>query len=303
MAADVQVGAAAYVARSAAEQRVEGFTVGGVQSIGDCTEDACQCCGGVVAGHRGQRCDEVDVDGLVGLDDQSGLGQPLAPIAPHRGHVCCSVGVECLVGVRFGGASRGLVGEEPGMPGKLEHGQQPTRADRRDELAQGVIGVGQMVQGRRCPDEVDWRKPGYTVVQIRAHRHDPVAQTAVLGAASQPIEHLLGGVDRYRMGGGEAVEQSERSSPGAGPDIEKAVHGGVGKPFDVVPHGSKLVGDEFGVEVEQVGETGIVVVMMRWVDGRVGVRIPRVGAIASVAVVAHVLSVGASCSRGISCCA
>ena len=66
-----------------------------------------------------------------------------------------SVGGEQLVSARLRLAAGSVVGHETRKAGELDYGEQPAAADRGDQVAQRVIGAGEVVQRSRRTGQVD----------------------------------------------------------------------------------------------------------------------------------------------------
>ena len=82
---------------------------------------------------------------------------------------------------KSGTAETEIVGQEARERLHLSHDQEPAGAERGEHLGEDAIGIGHVVQGRRCPHQVNGVKGGPRRVEVRLDGADPASQAEERG--------------------------------------------------------------------------------------------------------------------------
>lgn len=155
-----------------------------------------------------------------------------------------------------------IVGQEAREALHLDDGQQAAGPQRGEHLAQGAVGVGHVVQGRRCPDQIHVAEVRPGLVQVRLDGTYPLCHALRLGLVPQPVQQRGRGVHGDRLGVREPLEQGEGAGTRAAAEVEQAAHGDVpggpggrGQPGG---HIGEMRVQDFRVEVQQLGHVRLV---------------------------------------------
>ena len=207
----------------------------------------------------GQRRRESDVEEPVGLDSEAGVCEGAAPVRSVVGHRLGEVGTDDVPDPVFQAV---VVGEERRLEQayvvNLDQDQRAARRERRPDVGEPGGRVGDVVERRRCPHEVEVREAVRPAgVEVGGPGAEPVGDAARRGPGRDVVQERVGDVDRRDVCRGQAFEQGQGPGAGAAPEVgdpQRPVgwDGGRGERDDV----GEVAGEDLGIEVEQLSGTG-----------------------------------------------
>ena len=135
---------------------------------------------------------------------------------------------------------------------------RPPGAEGVPHLGQHALGVGHVVQRQRGPGHVDPVDRGPARVQVGGQRPHPVPDPGCAGGGLQPGQHAGGGVDGQHLRGGEPAGQGDGAGAGARPEVDHPADSGARRSGHPGDDRVEVAVQHHAVEVEQLGEPGLV---------------------------------------------
>jgi hypothetical protein len=146
--------------------------------------------------------------------------------------------------------------------------------------ARTPVRIGQVVQRRRRPDQVDRVDVGPRLIQVRLDGADPVGRAENAGLAAEAVQHFRRQVEGDHLGRLEPLEQGEGAGAGSAAQVEDPARRQIGGQLaDPGGHLGQVGVHDLGVEVQELGQ------------GRVGLGGGVIGVVGVVGVALVVLVV------------
>jgi len=254
------------------DEPVEGGEVVSWECVGGCLAESFEDGEGVATDGVGGGAYDLDVEDQLVLQREAGGGQLRSPVGAAVRHVLGLALLEGSVAAFLEpgtGLGRGRR-QEAGEPGELDDGDQPAGGEDVADLAQRLLGVGQVVHRGGRPDEVGCAEVGPVGgVEIGVHGVDAVAQAGGVRLGPQLFEVCGGRVDSREVGSRELAEEGEGAGAGSGTEV----HDPHGWGADGQPGGDSgdVLGQHLGVQVQDLCLA--VVMGVRAVVGVLGVPV------------------------------
>ena len=161
-----------------------------------------------------------------------------------------------------GPADPQLLGQETQRLAELRHRDQTAGTGGGEHVAQHPARIGQVVQGHRCPGQVEQADVRPTCVEVGLHRVDAVGEAEFERLGAQPLQRVGRDVDRHHVGL-ELLCQADRAGAGARAEVEQPASGGAGgrAPYPAQRRRPVVV-EHLGVQVEQFGQAVLVAMLV-----------------------------------------